>query len=164
MSDSVRVRRWTAVAMVAAVAPLLAGVVVGPVRASAADPAPGGGGASAGAAEVLVGELRQVGGSAVVVERSPETGAVAWLGGSRGAPLTADATADHGGAARGFVDRYGPLFGVDEPGEALVETGRRSVPGGGTAVRFVQRYAGLVVFGPGVRCRWGPSWWSTTRW
>ncbi|MFN8039999.1 MAG: M4 family metallopeptidase [Acidimicrobiales bacterium] len=158
MRGFMRARRWAAVSVVALV-PVVAGAVVAPGSAAAAgvgaEPAVSQDGSGSRRQQALVAELQQAGGGAVAVQRRPETGAVSLVGGSPAAPLTTERTSDHGAAARGFVDRYGPLFGVDEAGESLVEVRRTSSQAGGTAVRFEQRYAGVPVFGAGVSVQVG---------
>ncbi|MFN8040843.1 MAG: M4 family metallopeptidase [Acidimicrobiales bacterium] len=162
MGGTLRVRRSVAVLLVALVVPAVAGIAAGGGPVASASPAavddgspPMSSGSPTSAQQRLVDELQQVGSGSVVVQRSSETGAVVLLAGSLDEPLTTQSTADHAGAARSFIDRYAPLFGVDEAGESLVETRRTAIPDGGTAVRFEQRFAGLPVFAAAVSVQVG---------
>ena len=124
--------------------------------AAAADPVPVAGASSAAtasgtgspapdaqdAALTAEHEARTQGTATVVTD--PATGGATFIGSRPGRPLTG-ASGDAGAAARSFVDHYGSLLGVADPGTELVESRRTAGEGGQTAVRYEQRTKGLPV-------------------
>ena len=109
------------------------------VSGSAAATPPNGGDAAA-----LTAELQQATSGKARLAYSNDTGAATFAGGTEAMPLAAARAGTPAQIARGFVDRYGPLFGVADPQSDLTELQVfKSVTN--TAIRYQQRYRGIPV-------------------
>ncbi|MBA3620644.1 MAG: M4 family metallopeptidase, partial [Acidothermales bacterium] len=87
----------------------------------------------------------QVGSDGPVRIRRDAAGRIRTVGTAPGEPLRpAGERAEPAAAARAFVGRYGPLFGVTDPARGLVQAGVESTDAG-DVVRFTQRRNGLPV-------------------
>ena len=93
----------------------------------------------------LTAELERASGGKARFAVRRETGAATFAGGSLEAPLQAAAGGTPSVAARRFIDRYGPMFGVAEPSADLAEVSTFQAASGVTAVRYQQRHQGVPV-------------------
>ena len=99
----------------------------------------------------LLGQLRRQAGGGLRVAYHAETGMVRFIGSPPGSQLAQSLTQATdlapAAAAMAFLDLYGALFGLRDPGAELVLLRTTSLPGGRYSVRLQQHYAGVPVLG-----------------
>ncbi|MFQ5612324.1 MAG: M4 family metallopeptidase [Anaerolineae bacterium] len=99
----------------------------------------------------LVDELNQAGQGKVRVSHHEQTGKVRFIGATPSAPikqpavLPASATAED--AARGFLAKYGPLFGLSDQANELAVMTQQTSGDDRSFTRFQQVYQGIPVLG-----------------
>jgi Zn-dependent metalloprotease len=92
----------------------------------------------------LMEELQAVTDGQATIAVRPETGALAFIGGSEAHPLDGSEAGTPSQVARRFIDHYGTAFGVASPATDLTELPAFAA-GVGSAIRFQQHYNGVPV-------------------
>ncbi|MFW6098287.1 MAG: hypothetical protein ACOC9Z_09420, partial [Chloroflexota bacterium] len=97
----------------------------------------------------LVAELQAATDGEVRLSYHGETGLVRFMGTTKDAAIAQSAPAGRNlapdAAARTFLDRYGPLFGITDPDRQLSVMSERALDDGRSVLRYQQTYEGIPV-------------------
>ncbi len=109
----------------------------------------------------LVQELQGLTEGKVRISTHAKTGKVRFIGTELSNPIpqpaTLKASARPEEAARGFLSKYGELFGLVNPSRELTVIRRKTVEGGRSFVRFQQVYQGIPIMGGELIVQTGPT-------
>jgi Zn-dependent metalloprotease len=93
--------------------------------------------------------VSRLAGNGATIARHPETGRVSFIGATQarpiGRPAGVPAGASPDAVARGFMQSYGKLFGIENPSSELRSVRTNSADRGRSSVRFQQLYKGVPV-------------------